>query len=385
MDEDLASGEFTTDSMVRGHHVYQEVWTPITGEYLVCAREEDNLQDRYAVAVLKHDEIIGHLPRTISTISSLFIRRGGSIQCEVTDHRRYSRDLPQGGMEVPCKLHFRADGSELKKVKAYFSKIKAFAVESSTKTKTDGKILVTDHETSTETDSIVVGELKPAHPHSDHESLAIQKQDNDLPSCATSCITLPDNDSCLATEPQDVWVVHDNLTLTATDKTKIEQGEHLTDKHMQMAQHLAKKQFPLAGGLRSTLLQQKTVKGHKGQCTANTVQIIHCEKRSHWIVASTIFAKSGCVNIYDTMFARLDAETRATVKRIFGLKSVEGLNMVDMQCQEGTSDCGVFAIAVITSLLFGEDPSMVTYKQEKLREHLTECLTVGKLSLFPKN
>ena len=137
MDEDLASGEFTTDNMVQGLHVYQEVWTPITGEYIVFAREEDNLQDHYAVPVLKHGEIIGHLPRTISTMSSLFIRRGGRIQCEVTDHHCYSRDLPQGGMEVPCKLHFRADGSELKKVKAYFSKIKAFAVDSSTKTKTD--------------------------------------------------------------------------------------------------------------------------------------------------------------------------------------------------------------------------------------------------------
>ena len=46
---------------------------------------------------------------------------------------------------------------------------------------------------------------------------------------------------------------------------------------------------------------------------------------------------------------------------------------------------GVFAIAVITSFLFGEDPSMVTYKQEKSREHLIECLTLGMLSLFPKN
>ena len=99
---------------------------------------------------------------------------------------------------------------------------------------------------------------------------------------------------------------------------------------MQMAQYLAKKQFPLADGLQSTQLQQKTVKGHKGECTVNAVQIIHCEKRNHWIVASTIFAKNGCVNIYDTMFAKLNAETQATVKRIFGLKSVEGLNMVDM-------------------------------------------------------
>lgn len=158
-------------------------------------------------------------------------------------------------MEVPCKLHFRGDGSELKKVKAYFSKIEAFAVESSTETKTDHKILVT------ETDSVAVGELKLAHPYySDNDSLAIQKQDDDLPSSSKSCITLPDDDSCLVTEPQDTWVVHDNHTLTTTDKTKIEQGEQLTDQHMQMAQYLAKKQFPLAGGLRSTLLQQKTVK-----------------------------------------------------------------------------------------------------------------------------
>ena len=91
MDKDFVSGEFTTDSMVQDHHVHQELLTPITG---VCAREEENLQDHYAVAVLKHNEIIGHLPRTISTISSLFIRRGGSIQCEVTDHHPYSRDLP---------------------------------------------------------------------------------------------------------------------------------------------------------------------------------------------------------------------------------------------------------------------------------------------------
>jgi len=49
-----------------------------------------------------------------------------------------------------------------------------------------------------------------------------------------------------------------------------------------------------------------------------------------------------------------------------------------------TSDCSMFAIAVITSLLFGEDPGKVMYKQEKLRKHLIECFTARKLSLFPK-
>jgi len=88
-----------------------------------CAKEEENSQDHYAVAVFKHNTIVGHLPRAISTVCSLFIRHGGSIRHEITDSRHYSRDLPQGGMEVPCKLHFYGDGSELKKIEAYFSKI----------------------------------------------------------------------------------------------------------------------------------------------------------------------------------------------------------------------------------------------------------------------
>ena len=58
--------------------------------------------------------------------------------------------------------------------------------------------------------------------------------------------------------------------------------------------------------------------------------------------------------------------------------------MIDMQCQNGISDCAVFAIAVITSLLLGEDPSKVTYKQDKMREHLIKCFTAGELSSFPK-
>ena len=65
--------------MVRGHRVYQQVWTPVSGESLICAREEDNVHDHYTVVVLQHDTIVGHLPRNISTVCSLFIRRSGSI------------------------------------------------------------------------------------------------------------------------------------------------------------------------------------------------------------------------------------------------------------------------------------------------------------------
>ena len=42
------------------------------------------MEDRYAVAVHRGNTIVGHLPRKISTMCSLFIRRGGSISCTVS-------------------------------------------------------------------------------------------------------------------------------------------------------------------------------------------------------------------------------------------------------------------------------------------------------------
>ena len=58
----------------------------------------------YAVAVWKGDEIVGHVPRYISTLCSLFIRHGGLVDSIVLGGRQYSRNLPpclpQGRMEI---------------------------------------------------------------------------------------------------------------------------------------------------------------------------------------------------------------------------------------------------------------------------------------------
>ena len=53
------------ESCVRGHHIYKEVWTPVTGEVLSCARETVNLHDHFAVKVLRAGVIVGHLPKKI--------------------------------------------------------------------------------------------------------------------------------------------------------------------------------------------------------------------------------------------------------------------------------------------------------------------------------
>ena len=91
---------------------------PFIGETLTSSRETTNLHDLFAVKVLKTDEIVGHLPKRISSTCSVFIRKGGIITCTVNGERRYSRDLTQGGLEIPCLLTFEVnDESLISKIK----------------------------------------------------------------------------------------------------------------------------------------------------------------------------------------------------------------------------------------------------------------------------
>lgn len=109
-------------SCVRGYHVYCKIWTPYINETLVCHRELGNLEDPYAVAVVKDDDIVvGHIPRKISTMYSMFSKKG-QIICTVTGRRQCSADLPQGGMEIPCKYMFTATGDAIRKIRRLLPK-----------------------------------------------------------------------------------------------------------------------------------------------------------------------------------------------------------------------------------------------------------------------
>ena len=115
--------EFIMDSCIRGHHIYKEIWTPTIDERLECVRECNNDKDKYAVAMLRKCgsgsgvNIVGHVPRRISAACSHFLQRNGTIEAVVSDHRRYSKDLPQGGLEVPSILIFKGEIWLLHKVK----------------------------------------------------------------------------------------------------------------------------------------------------------------------------------------------------------------------------------------------------------------------------
>ena len=108
---------FSVEAMVRGYRVYRAIWEAAVGETLNCAREVGNRSDTFAVAVIKGGDTVGHVPRRISSICSIFMRNGGVISCEIIGSRGFSQDLPQGGLEVPCILEFVGTSKNIAKAK----------------------------------------------------------------------------------------------------------------------------------------------------------------------------------------------------------------------------------------------------------------------------
>ena len=99
----MTVSRFTVEAVIRGYHVYKSIWLNlIMKEELSCEREIGNVLDTHAVAIRKTIDgevtTVGHVPRHISSICSIFIRRGGVIVCKVQGSCQYSTDLPQGAL-----------------------------------------------------------------------------------------------------------------------------------------------------------------------------------------------------------------------------------------------------------------------------------------------
>ena len=114
-----AESTFELESVIRGHHIYKELWTPVVGESLDVQREPSNAYDCSAVSVLRDGTVVGHVPREVRRPFQSFLLTGGSITCEVLGHRRYGK-----GLEVPCLYKFRASREAVKKVKKTLGKLK---------------------------------------------------------------------------------------------------------------------------------------------------------------------------------------------------------------------------------------------------------------------
>ena len=413
---------FSIASMVRGYHIYKDIWDALIGEELSCEREGANYADPFAVAIIKDDNVVGHVPRKISTVCSLFLRRGGSILCRVTGSRRFSRDLPQGGVEIPCMLVFQGDSKYVDKARKLLltteaptddrSRVQAsdisksaVSVEPATAqvpsndrvqvsdiSKSAGSVQPTTAEVSTNDRARVqvtdisksANNVEPTTAEAPtrveaSKSAATVKPTTTANAKAVEVKSVIKLDSCnqIDAETRTVWLKKGSIALYDEHKQMILGDFKLNDLVINAAQMMLKEQFPELMGLQSTLLLKKPQPRFQGN--KPYVQIIF-DREDHWIVASTLFAKSGQVKLYDSVFTTIDKGTKAVISNLYGPEILPRL--VNISKQEGGTDCGLFAIAIATTLALRLDPAEITYQQSSLRCHLVKCLEDGKFTMF---
>ena len=250
----------------------------------------------------------------------LFLRHGGSIRCRVTASRRYSADLPQGGLEIPCIYKLEGD-------KLYLTRAQK---------------LITTALTQSIPDPSTIDKSAVSEPLSKKRKVNVIVNDDD-----TDC-----------------------------DLVKsILRGEKLSDLHINLAQSILKRQFPLLRGLCSTLTQKRK---HNNVDLKNQLQIIHSHG-DHWIAASNVGCKDEITHVFDSVYSSLDRETEDVVHNLFQTaKSLPiKIEMSSCQKQAGGTDCGLFSITAIA------DPSKIKFCQMEMRSHLANCFKNNYLTLFP--
>lgn len=62
---------YITESVIHEHHVSRDYFTAFISRILPCEKEIGNVHNIYTVAV-KDDTVVGHVPRSISSVCHMF-------------------------------------------------------------------------------------------------------------------------------------------------------------------------------------------------------------------------------------------------------------------------------------------------------------------------
>ena len=93
------------------YHAYKDVWNPLVGDgSLICEREERNVYDENAVAVIFDDciskKIAGHVPFNWSKLASMFLKVPKSCIRGTVTGKRVNRGACLLGLEIPMDYTF---------------------------------------------------------------------------------------------------------------------------------------------------------------------------------------------------------------------------------------------------------------------------------------
>ena len=109
--------EFSAACCIRGYHIYNWTqWAAEIGSILTSKpekRPDALVEDKYAIAIISNNQTVPHVPKFLSKLTFFFLKHGATLTEKVATERRYSFDLPQGGMEIPVEFIYKSEKKEL--------------------------------------------------------------------------------------------------------------------------------------------------------------------------------------------------------------------------------------------------------------------------------
>ena len=102
----LKQTQYDLDSFVRGYHAYMDIRTPKVGDENFCLKSEnENQHDKFSVAIVLEERLVGHVPKNLSKIFHQFMKIPNcTIGCKVTG-KRVNRGAGYG-LEIPVQYRF---------------------------------------------------------------------------------------------------------------------------------------------------------------------------------------------------------------------------------------------------------------------------------------
>lgn len=191
-----------------------------------------------------------------------------------------------------------------------------------------------------------------------------------------------DDNKVSVEEKANVWLQIGGYLLQKKDYHDITHGRDLNDKVISAFLYLLKLRFPEFAGLRDTVCQLRKTTSCKIPYNSGEVilQVINLHN-SHWSAIEVIGTN---VYLYDSFYTSVSPEAVDLICRL--LHSDENqitIHIMNTAKQVGVVDCGVYALAMITSRALGDDPVSVIYDQQQLRSHLIDLLKAQKVAAFP--
>ena len=215
-------------------------------------------------------------------------------------------------------------------------------------------------------------DLPSAKTSNDHEPLAVDE-----------LLCNGDTEFSLLSDPDNTWIKE--LLLTKSDKSCIENPHGwLNDAIIHAAQSLLKCQSQREKSGVGGFQNPQFAKGYRFRpVEGKFVQVLHVSN-SHWITISNIGCGSDSVNVFDSAYALIDMDGK---KQVCSLMKPSGdvlfMDFVNIQHQGNGSDCGLFALACATDLVYDRDPFLSYWNTKEMRPHLVKCLETKQMTCFP--